>query len=163
MRTGELIASPHERGARRESRGADGCTPIRPGSGARVYLRDIGTVENGTDIVTGYAHVDGKRTVYIPVTKRADASHARRHQSGQSRRSPIFKKVVPEDVDVQPGVRPVAAMSTNAIRGLINEGVLGAVLTGLMVLLFLRDWRSALIVVTEYSVRAVVGSRAAVG
>ena len=31
-------------------------------------------VENGTDIVTGYAHVNGRRTVYIPVTKRADAS-----------------------------------------------------------------------------------------
>ncbi len=35
----------------------------------------------------------------------------------------------------------------NAIRGLIGEGLLGALLTGLMVLLFLRDWRSALIVV----------------
>jgi multidrug efflux pump subunit AcrB len=49
-------------------------TPIRPVSGPTVYLRDIGTVESGTDIVVGYAHVDGKRTVYIPVTKRSDAS-----------------------------------------------------------------------------------------
>src|SRR5262249_11786943 len=49
-------------------------TPIRLGSGPTVYLRDIGTIENGTDIVVGYAHVNGKRTVYIPVTKRADAS-----------------------------------------------------------------------------------------
>jgi len=49
-------------------------TPIRPVSGATIYLRDIGTIENGTDIVSAYAHVDGKRTVYIPVTKRADAS-----------------------------------------------------------------------------------------
>ncbi len=49
-------------------------TPIRPGPGAGVYLRDIGSIENGTDIITAYAHVDGKRTVYIPVTKRADAS-----------------------------------------------------------------------------------------
>ena len=49
-------------------------TPIHPGSGTSVYLRDIGTIENGTDIVTAYAHVNGRRTVYIPVTKRADAS-----------------------------------------------------------------------------------------
>src|SRR5438445_2482817 len=49
-------------------------TPIRPVSGTSVYLRDIATIENGTDIVTAYAHVNGKRTVYIPVTKRADAS-----------------------------------------------------------------------------------------
>ena len=31
-------------------------------------------MENATDIVTGYAQVNGRRTVYIPVTKRADAS-----------------------------------------------------------------------------------------
>src|SRR5438477_81107 len=48
--------------------------PVRPGSGTSVYLRDIGTIENGTDLITAYAHVNGKRTVYIPVTKRADAS-----------------------------------------------------------------------------------------
>ena len=39
--------------------------PVRAGNGPNVYLRDIGIVENGTDIVTGYAHVNGKRTVYI--------------------------------------------------------------------------------------------------
>src|SRR5690242_12197036 len=35
--------------------------PVRAGSGASVYLKDLGVIENGTDIVTGYAHVDGKR------------------------------------------------------------------------------------------------------
>src|SRR5580704_1910006 len=49
-------------------------TPIRPVSGATIYLRDIGTIDNGTDLITAYSHVNGKRTVYIPVTKRADAS-----------------------------------------------------------------------------------------
>ena len=49
-------------------------TPVRGGSGTAVYLRDIGTIENGTDLITAYAHVNGRRTVYIPVTKRADAS-----------------------------------------------------------------------------------------
>src|SRR6266498_474129 len=37
-------------------------------------LLDLGTVEVGTDIITGYAQVNGRRTVYIPVTKRSDAS-----------------------------------------------------------------------------------------
>src|SRR5437660_198404 len=46
--------------------------PIRTGAGATVFLRDIGYVEDSTDILTGYAHFNGKRTVYIPVTKRAD-------------------------------------------------------------------------------------------
>src|SRR6184192_2003113 len=48
--------------------------PLRLGTGPTVYLRDVGTITDTTDIVVGYAHVDGKRTVYIPVTKRADAS-----------------------------------------------------------------------------------------
>src|SRR5215510_5831660 len=48
--------------------------PIRPGAGTTIYLRDIGTIDSATDIITAYAHVNGKRTVYIPVTKRADAS-----------------------------------------------------------------------------------------
>ncbi|HZT39802.1 MAG TPA: efflux RND transporter permease subunit [Bryobacteraceae bacterium] len=122
-------------------------TPIRPGPGATVYLRDIGTIENGTDIVTAYAHVNGRRTVYIPVTKRADASTLA-VISRVRNAIPEFKKVVPDDVDVKlefDQSRYVAA----AIRGLVTEGLLGAVLTGLMVLLFLRDWRSAVIVVAN--------------
>src|SRR5579864_6212779 len=49
-------------------------TPIRTGTGPAVYLRDIGSIQDSTDIIVGYAHVNGRRTVYIPVTKRADAS-----------------------------------------------------------------------------------------
>ena len=64
-------------------------TPIRPTTGTSVYLRDIGTVENGTDIVTAYAHVNGKRTVYIPVTKRADGLHAGGDQRGERGHSDV--------------------------------------------------------------------------
>ena len=48
--------------------------PIRPGASPTVYLRDVATVEDATDIPTGYALVNGRRAVYILVTKRADAS-----------------------------------------------------------------------------------------
>lgn len=120
-------------------------TPLRPASGAAVYLRDIGTVENGTDIVTAYAHVNGKRTVYIPVTKRADASTLAVINAVKAA-IPGFRKVVPEDVDVRLEFDQ-SPYVTNSLRGLVLEGLLGAVLTGLMVLIFLRDWRSAFIVV----------------
>ncbi|MBS1854014.1 MAG: efflux RND transporter permease subunit [Acidobacteria bacterium] len=120
-------------------------TPIRPVSGTTVYLRDIGAIENGTDIITAYAHVNGKRTVYIPVTKRADASTLAVIQAVKAA-IPEFRKAVPEDVDVRLEFDQ-SPFVTNSIRGLITEGLLGAVLTGLMVLIFLRDWRSALIVV----------------
>jgi len=120
-------------------------TPIRPVSGTTVYLRDIGTIENGTDIVTAYAHVNGKRTVYIPVTKRADASTLAVIHSVKAA-IPDFKKAVPDDVDVRLEFDQ-STYVTNSLRGLIVEGLLGAAMTGLMVLIFLRDWRSALIVV----------------
>ena len=123
-----------------------GATPIRTGSGPAVYLRDIGVVENGTDILTGYAHVNGKRTVYIQVTKRADASTLdviRRVRAAL----PAMQAVVPDDVQIRLEFDQ-SRYVVNAIRGLVTEGLLGALLTGLMVLLFLRDWRSSLIVVT---------------
>jgi multidrug efflux pump subunit AcrB len=120
-------------------------TPIRPASGATVYLRDIGSIDNGTDIVTAYAHVNGRRTVYIPVTKRADASTLDVINRVKAA-IPDFKKAVPEDVDVRLEFDQ-SPLVRSSIRGLVTEGLLGAVLTGLMVLLFLRDWRSALIVI----------------
>src|SRR5215472_11735436 len=132
-------------------------TPIHPKSGANVYLRDIGMIENGTDIVTAYAHVDGKRTVYIPVTKRADASTLAVLNAVKAS-IPEFKKVVPDDVDVRLEFDQ-SAYVTNSIRGLMTEGLLGAALTGVMVLIFLRDWRSAVIVILNIPfalLRAVV-------
>jgi multidrug efflux pump subunit AcrB len=48
--------------------------PLHAGSGASVYLRDVGSVKEAADVLAGYALLNGKRTVYIPVTKRPDAS-----------------------------------------------------------------------------------------
>jgi multidrug efflux pump subunit AcrB len=125
-------------------------TPIHAESGASVYLRDIGSIEDGTDIVTAYAHVNGRRTVYIPVTKRADASTIAVIAAVRAA-LPAFKNVVPNDVDVQLAFDQSGYVS-NAIGGLVRETILGAILTGLVVLLFLRDWRGAIIVVANIPV-----------
>ncbi len=119
--------------------------PLRNGSGGAVYLRDVATVEDGSDIVTSYALVNGRRTVYIPVTKRADASTLSVVNLVKANLAK-FQSVVPPDVKVsfEMDQSPVV---TGAIGNLVKEGALGAVLTGIMVLLFLRDWRSALVVV----------------
>src|SRR5437588_9304970 len=120
-------------------------TPIRLGSGTSVYLRDIGTVENGTDIVVGYAHVNGKRTVYIPVTKRSDASTLAVIQRVREA-LPRMRAVDPDDVDIRLEFDQ-SRVVVNSIQCLLTEAGLGALLTGVMVLLFLRDWRSSIIVV----------------
>jgi multidrug efflux pump subunit AcrB len=124
--------------------------PLRMGSGTPVYIRDVASVENGSDILTAYAHVNGKRTVYIPITKRADASSLAVMARARAA-LPSFQKAVPEDVDVRIEFDQTGFVS-GALQNLINEGILGAGLTGLMVLIFLRDWRSALIVLTTIPV-----------
>ena len=124
--------------------------PIRLGTGPTVYLRDVGTIADSTDVVVGYAHVNSKRTVYIPVTKRADASTLDVITSVR-RALPAMRAVAPEDVKIELAFDQ-SSYVVNALNGLIIEGVLGACLTGLMVLLFLRDWRSALIVIATIPV-----------
>jgi multidrug efflux pump subunit AcrB len=124
--------------------------PIRIGSGPTVYLRDIGTITDSTDVVVGYAHVNGKRTVYIPVTKRADASTLDVIRNVR-RALPAMQAVAPEDVKIELAFDQ-SGYVVNALNGLMIEGLLGACLTGLMVLLFLRDVRSALIVIATIPV-----------
>jgi multidrug efflux pump subunit AcrB len=132
--------------------------PIRTGAGPTVYLRDIGTIQDGSDIITGYAEVNGRRTVYIPVTKRSDASTLAVVSEVRANLS-RFQSVVPTDIkiDYEFDQSPVVR---NSLLSVVSEGLLGALLTGLMVLLFLRDWRSALVVVVTIPfalLAAVVG------
>ncbi|GAB2555691.1 efflux RND transporter permease subunit [Spirosoma aerophilum] len=110
-----------------------------------VYVRDVATVDNGADITTGYALINGKRSVYIPVTKRADAATWDVVQRIK-KALPEMQAAIPEDIKVSYEFDQ-SGYVINSLRSLLFEGGLGALLTGLMVLLFLHDWRSALIVV----------------
>jgi multidrug efflux pump subunit AcrB len=119
--------------------------PIRTGTFPTMFVRDVAEVVDGSDIVTSYALVNGRRTVYIPVTKRADASTLSVVNLVKEN-LPKFQSVLPDDVKVSYAFDQ-SPYVTRAIRDVAREGALGAVLTGVMVLLFLRDWRTALIVV----------------
>src|SRR5436309_458593 len=119
--------------------------PLRIGTGPTVYLRDVGSITDTADIVVGYAHVDDKRTVYIPVTKRADASTLDVIRNVRQA-LPAMRNVAPEDVKIDL-VFDQSRYVVGALNGLVGEALLGALLTGLMVLIFLRDVRSSLIVV----------------
>jgi multidrug efflux pump subunit AcrB len=132
--------------------------PIRTGAGPTVFLRDVGTIEDSSDIITGYAEVNGRRTVYIPVTKRADASTLAVVNEVKASLAQ-FQSVVPPDIKIDYEFDQ-SSYVRNSLLSVVKEGLLGAVLTGVMVLLFLRDWRSALIVVATIPfalLTAVVG------
>jgi len=122
-----------------------GDVPIRSDGTRTIYVHDVGKVEDAADIQYGYALVNGRRTVYIPVTKRADASTLA--VVGLVKENlPKFQSVLPQGVKVD-YVFDQSPYVTRSIMGLGQEGLLGAFLTGLMVLIFLRDWRTALVVV----------------
>ncbi len=119
--------------------------PLRMGSGPSVYLRDVGTVSDSSDLLAGYALVNGKRTVYIPVTKRPNASTitvVNEVRASLTR----FQSLVPEDIKISYEFDQSQYVS-DALLAVLREGLLGALLTGLTLLFFLRDWRSSLIVV----------------
>ena len=118
--------------------------PLRTGAGPTVLLRDVGRVEDSADIVYNIALVNGRRTVYMPLTKRADASTLD-VVNAVTAALPKMQAQVPPDIQLRLEFDQ-SVYVRDALRGLLTEGALGAILTGLMVLLFLRAWRSAFIV-----------------
>lgn len=115
--------------------------------GTPVLVRDVATVDNGADITSGYALINGKRSVYIPVTKRADASTWDVVQTIK-KSLPDMQAAIPADIRVSYEFDQ-SGYVINSLQSLLFESLLGAFLTGVMVLLFLRDVRSALIVIVN--------------
>ena len=120
-------------------------TPIKVGDERTVYIKDVARVEDGADQTTAYALVNGKRSVYLPIIKKADASTLEAVENLKSS-LPMLKNQLPEDVDVRYEFDQSQYIS-NSLSNLIQEGLLGAIFTGLVILLFLGDTRGAIIVV----------------
>jgi multidrug efflux pump subunit AcrB len=132
-----------------------GDIPLFKGGIQNLYLRDIATIEDAADITSGYALVNGKRSIYLPITKSADASTWEVVQN-LKKALPRFQNLLPEDVKLSYEFDQ-SVYVINAVKSLISEGAIGAVLTGLMVLLFLGDRRGALIVVLTIPTSIISG------
>jgi multidrug efflux pump subunit AcrB len=123
--------------------------------GENVYIRDVGTVADATDIPVGYALVNGRKSVYLPVVKAASASTLTVVNSVKQNLA-RFQAALPDDVKVSYEFDE-SPIVYRAIESVGVEGALGAGLTGLMVLLFLRDLRAVIIVVLNIPL-ALLGS-----
>ena len=123
--------------------------------GRNVYIRDVATVADATDINFGYALVNGRRSVYVPVVKQNTASTltvvAEIHAPCR-----FSDDMLPESVDISYEFDESPTVK-ESIRSVAIEGLIGATLTGLMILLFLHDWRSVLVVVFNIPM-ALLGS-----
>jgi multidrug efflux pump subunit AcrB len=131
--------------------------PIRMGA-SPVYIRDVGTIQDAADAPAGYAQANGRRAVYILATKRSDASTLS-VINNIKKALPKMKDALGKDgegIDVRFEFDQ-SPYVTRAVASVVTEGVLGAGLVGLMILLFLRDWRSALVVMLNIPL-ALMGS-----
>ncbi len=123
--------------------------------GENVYIRDVGTVADSTDIPVGYALVNGQKSVYLPVVKQASASTLTVVNAVKDNLA-RFQDAMPDDVKVSYEFDE-SPIVYRAIESVGVEGALGAGLTGLMVLLFLRDLRAVIVVVLNIPL-ALLGS-----
>ena len=133
--TNAMLADPQEMGD----------IPIK--AGKNVYIRDVATIADTTDINYGCALVNGRKSIYIPVVKK-DTASTLTVVDEIHKAMPLFRAVLPKDVkisyefDESPTVRA-------AIWSVATEGAIGAALTGLMILLFLHDVRSVVVVLVS--------------
>ncbi|SHG83416.1 efflux RND transporter permease subunit [Chryseobacterium vrystaatense] len=132
-----------------------GDIPLFKGTADNVYIRDVATVKDGADIATGYALIDGKRSVYINIAKASNASTLE-VVNKLKEALPKIQRNMPEGVQISYEFDQSVYIS-NALKSLIVEGILGALLTGLMVMLFLNDRRAALIVILTIPISIISG------
>ena len=136
--------------------------PIKSDNVNTIFLKDVGSIQDAADITTGYALINGKRSVYMPIVKTADASTWDVVQQLKAK-LPEMQSLLPDDVHVTYEFDQ-SVFVINAVKSLVTEGIIGAILTGLMVLLFLQDWRSCIVVVITIPVAilcAVLGLKLA--
>jgi len=129
--------------------------PLFKGGVQNLYLRDVASVEDAADVTVGYALVNGKRSVYLNIAKTSDASTWEVVQN-LKKALPRLESQLPEDVKLSFEFDQ-SVYVINAVKSLLTEGAIGAILTGLMVLLFLGDARGALIVILTIPTSIISG------
>ncbi len=138
--------------------------PLRNEHGNAAYLRDVATPKDASYIQTNIVRVDGKRQVYIPVFRLLGASTLQVVDTLKSSLETMKSRLTRTGIDLQI-VMDQSIYVRRSIESLVEEGVLGAVLCSLVILLFLGQWRmTAIAVITiPISVLAAVGCLYALG
>lgn len=118
--------------------------PLRASDGRTVFVRDVAWVHDGFSVQTSIARRDGQRSVVLSVLKNGDASTT---EVAERIRAliPAVRAAAPPGLRVEI-LADQSTFVTRAIHGLLVEGLIAALLTATMILLFLGSWRSTLIV-----------------
>jgi len=118
--------------------------PIKATNGATIFVRDVATVSDGFAPQTNIVRQDGSRGVLLTVFKAGDASTIN-VVNGIRAVLPRVAQSLPPELKIQP-LMDQSVFVKSAVNGVIREAIIAAVLTGLMILLFLGSWRSTVII-----------------
>ena len=121
--------------------------PIKTVAGATISMRDIGQVRDGSPPQQSLVHVDGSRAVLTTILKAGSASTLA-VVDGVKKAIPKIKETMPADFKIDL-LNDQSVFVKAAISGVVREGLIAAALTSLLILLFLGDWRSTLIISTS--------------
>ena len=124
-----------------------GDIPLRTEHGNAAFLRDVATPKDAAFIQTNVVRVNGRREVYIPVFRQLGASTLAVVDTRQGRSSTTMTgRLTRRGIDLKL-VMDQSVYVRQSISSLVQEGVLGAVLCSLVILLFLGQWRMTAIAV----------------
>ncbi len=131
-----------------------GDIPIKQVNGATVYIRDVAQVRLGAGVQTNIVRQDGHRGTYLSVLKNGRVSTLD-IVNRVKQMIPALKGLMPPDVNLTV-MGDQSVYVRNTIAGVLREGVLAALLTALMILVFLGSWRSTVIVAVSIPLSALV-------
>ena len=118
--------------------------PVKQVNGSTIYLRDIGSVADGSIPQTNIVRQDGRRGVLAVVLKSGTASTLS-VVAGVKALLPRIALTLPPELKMTP-IGDQSVFVKGSVQGVIREAIIAAVLTGLMILLFLGSWRSTVII-----------------
>lgn len=121
-----------------------GNLPIKTLNGATIYIRDVATVRDGNPPQNNIVHVDGSKSVLMSVLKNG-ATSTLDIVSGVKEKLAEIKSTLPDNLNVVP-INDQSIFVRAAVKGVALEGAIAAILTSLMILLFLGSWRSTIII-----------------
>ncbi|HUK36750.1 MAG TPA: efflux RND transporter permease subunit [Vicinamibacterales bacterium] len=118
--------------------------PIKTTNGATIFVRDVAHVRDGFSVQQNIVRHNGSRGAVLPVLKNGGASTL--DIVGK------LKDILPRIQSTLPPALKIGQLFDQsvfvraAIGGVIKESVIAALLTALMILLFLGSWRSTIVV-----------------
>ncbi|MDE2602979.1 MAG: efflux RND transporter permease subunit [Bradyrhizobium sp.] len=132
-----------------------GNLPIKMVNGAMVYVHDVASVRDGNPPQTNIVHVNGNRSVLMMVLKAGSISTLD-IIAGIKQKVIDVKDSLPDALKIG-FIGDQSIFVRGAITGVAYEGVIAALLTSVMILLFLGSWRSTIIIATSIPL-AVLGA-----